>query len=164
MASPTAPEQVGRNYMRHNQSVLMALLESTRNDTDLPEDPRGQRLLLQAPTTATIRLGLIQMCAATHPDQIKAEALPPWLAFLPEHAVRGRWRGYSMDFWLSSEDLPRPENRITMAPDGKVSLLEIETNREAHKRLRAKMEQAMTKLGAMRRCSTTAPSLKRTSC
>ncbi len=44
---------------------------------------------------------------------------------------------HSMDFWLSSEDLPRPENRIRY--DGERVVLDVtENNMEAHHRLQEK--------------------------
>jgi choline dehydrogenase-like flavoprotein len=52
-----------------------------------------------------------------------------------------------MDFWLSSEDLPRPENRIFY--DGDRVVLEVtEGNMEGHHRLKKKLEQMMTRSGA----------------
>ncbi len=138
-------DQVGRNYMRHNQSVLMALLKE-------PVDTVFQKTLALSDyyfgaDDYEFPLGLIQMCAKTFPAQIKAEALPAWLAFAPSLPFDVMSR-YALDFWLSSEDIPLPENRIMLAADGKVSLHETETNMEAHRRLRKKLEAAMTKLGA----------------
>ena len=57
-------------------------------------------------------LGLIQMCAASHGEQIRGEALPAWLQWMPEMPF-DKMADYSMNFWLQSEDLPRPENRIS---------------------------------------------------
>jgi choline dehydrogenase-like flavoprotein len=54
---------------------------------------------------------------------------------------------HSMDFWLSSEDLPRPENRIYYEGE-KVVLDVTEGNMEAHHRLKRKLEQILTKVGA----------------
>jgi choline dehydrogenase-like flavoprotein len=52
-----------------------------------------------------------------------------------------------MDFWLSSEDIPLPENRIRY--DGSRVVLELtETNREAHRILRKKLEHIMRDTGA----------------
>jgi choline dehydrogenase-like flavoprotein len=138
-------DQVGRNYMRHNQSVLMALLKE-------PNDTIFQKTLAVADYYFSAEdypypLGLIQMCAKTHPDQIRSEALPAWTSFLPDLPFNLMSR-YSMDFWLSGEDLPRAENRIMLGADGRVSLHETDTNMEAHQRLRAKLEAAMTRLGA----------------
>ena len=54
---------------------------------------------------------------------------------------------HSMDFWLSSEDLPRPENRIRY--DGQRVVLEItENNMEAHHRLKKQLKKILTKAGA----------------
>ena len=84
-------------------------------------------------------LGLIQMMGKSHPDQIRAEALPDWLSWVPEMPFEIMAR-HSLDFWLMSEDLPRPENRIRLDRDGRVILELTENNMEAHHRLRAKLE------------------------
>jgi choline dehydrogenase-like flavoprotein len=53
----------------------------------------------------------------------------------------------SMDFWLSSEDLPRPENRIFY--DGERVVLDVtEGNMEAHHRLKKKLERMLSNAGA----------------
>jgi len=138
-------DQVGRNYMRHNQSVLMALLKEP-NDIVFQKTLAFSDWYFGAPDEE-FPLGLVQMCAKTHPDQIRAEALPAWTAFLP-HLPFDLMARYSMDFWLSGEDLPLAENRIAIAPDGRVTLSLTETNMAAHRRLRQKLEAAMTQLGA----------------
>jgi len=84
-------------------------------------------------------LGLIQMCAKTHPEQIRGEVLPQWLEWLPALPFDYLAR-HSMDFWLSSEDLPRPENRVSLRPDGSVLLDVKQNNMEAHHRLRDKLK------------------------
>jgi choline dehydrogenase-like flavoprotein len=91
-------------------------------------------------------LGLIQMCATSHADQIRGEALPAWLEWAPEMPFEMMAR-HSMDFWLSSEDLPLPQNRIFYDGD-KVMLDVTETGQEAHKRLKKKLEQSLSKAGA----------------
>jgi len=47
---------------------------------------------------------------------------------------------HAIDFWLSTEDLPRPDNRVTVDQDGKVTLSYTETNAEARKRLYGKVK------------------------
>ena len=86
-------------------------------------------------------LGLIQMCASSHAEQIKGEALPAWLEWLPDMPFE-RMASHSMDFWLSSEDLPRPENRVYY--DGDRVVLDVhEQGQEAHRRLKRKLEHYM---------------------
>jgi choline dehydrogenase-like flavoprotein len=137
-------DQVGRNYMRHNQSVLMALMRE-------PNDTVFQKTLAVADfyfgsDDWDLPLGLIQMCATSHGAQIRGEALPEWLEWLPRMPFEEMAR-HSMDFWLSSEDLPRPENRIRYQGD-RVILDTVENNMEAHQRLRKKLEQILGRAGA----------------
>ena len=131
--------QVGRNYMRHNQSVLMAF-------TPKPNDTVFQKTLgvsdfYFGSDDWDYPLGLIQMCAASDAEQIKGEALPMWLQWFPDTPF-SEMAHRSMDFWLSSEDLPRPENRIFY--DGDKVVLDVkENNMEAHHRLRQKLQQLL---------------------
>jgi choline dehydrogenase-like flavoprotein len=125
--------------MRHNQSVLMALMREP-NDTVFQKTLAVSDYYFGAPDY-DYPLGLIQMCATSHAAQIKAEALPGWLEFLPDMPFDVMAR-HSMDFWLSSEDLPRAENRI-FYQDGRVVLDLVETNKAAHQRLRDKLADAL---------------------
>jgi choline dehydrogenase-like flavoprotein len=50
---------------------------------------------------------------------------------------------HSLDFWLTSEDLPDPNNRVTIGRDGKIVLTYAPNNMEAHERLQGKLKQAM---------------------
>ncbi len=136
--------QLGRNYMRHNQSVLMALIRE-ENDTIFQKTLAVSDFYFRA-EDYEYPLGLIQMCATSHAAQIKAEVLPEWLEFLPDMPFEAMAR-HSMDFWLSSEDIPLPQNRIFY--DGERVMLDVtETNQQAHKKLRAKLEQALRSVGA----------------
>ena len=130
-------DQVGRNYMRHNQSVLMALSRDI-NDTVFQKTLAVSDFYFGADDWPHPH-GLIQMCAKSHPDDIRAETLPSWLEWLPDMPFEMMSR-HAMDFWLSSEDLPRAENRIRLGADGRVQLEVTENNMEAHRRLRAKLE------------------------
>jgi choline dehydrogenase-like flavoprotein len=136
--------QVGRNYMRHNQSVLMALMRE-RNDTVFQKTLAFSDWYFGG-DDYDYPLGLVQMCAATHAAQIRGEALPGWLEWLPNMPFEQMAR-HSMDFWLSSEDLPLAENRIFYR-DGRVVLEFTETNMAAHRHLRKKLEGVMHKAGA----------------
>jgi choline dehydrogenase-like flavoprotein len=50
---------------------------------------------------------------------------------------------HSLDFWLTSEDLPDPENRVTVDQDGSIVLAYKPNNEEGHKRLIKKVEHLM---------------------
>jgi choline dehydrogenase-like flavoprotein len=137
-------DQVGRNYMRHNQSILMALMRE-------PNDTVFQKTLAVSDYYFSsddweYPLGLIQMCATSHGAQIRGEALPTWLEWVPKMPFEEMAR-HSMDFWLSSEDLPHPDNRILY--DGERVILDLtENNLEAHHRLKKKLERILSAAGA----------------
>ena len=52
-----------------------------------------------------------------------------------------------MDFWLSTEDLPRPENRVTLAKDGSVTLSYTPNNQEPKQRLYDQLKSMLGHLG-----------------
>jgi choline dehydrogenase-like flavoprotein len=136
--------QVGRNYMRHNQSVLMALMKEP-NPTIFQKTLAVSDFYFGADDWE-FPLGLIQMCAKSHAAQIKAEALPGWLEFLPDMPFE-TMADHAIDFWLSSEDLPHPENRVFY--DGERVVLDVtEQGQEAHRRLKQKLEYHLGRAGA----------------
>jgi choline dehydrogenase-like flavoprotein len=50
---------------------------------------------------------------------------------------------HSLDFWLTSEDLPDPTNRVTLDRDGSIVLQYKPNNEEGHKRLIRKLGELM---------------------
>jgi choline dehydrogenase-like flavoprotein len=54
---------------------------------------------------------------------------------------------HAVDFWLSTEDLPRPENRVTLDRDGNVRLNYTQTNHESAKRLYHKLRDLLAHSG-----------------
>jgi len=137
-------DQVGCNYMRHNMSVLMALTKEP-NPTIFQKTLAVSDYYFGAPDW-DYPLGLIQMCGKTHAAQIRGEELPEWLEWLPKMPFE-KMAEHSMDFWLQSEDLPRPENRISY--DGDRVVLDIhEGNLEAAARLKQKLKNLLNAIGA----------------
>ena len=64
---------------------------------------------------------------------------PTWsLDDVAEHAV---------DFWLSTEDLPRPENRVTLDSDGNIDARLHATNDAARERLYEQLKSMLDDLG-----------------
>ena len=138
-------DQVGRNYVRHTMSVVMALLKEP-NDTVFQKTLAVSDYYFGAPDWE-YPLGLIQMCATSHGEQIRGEAPAPGIMrLLPEWPFE-KMAEHSMDFWLQSEDLPRPENRIYY--DGDRVVLDVQEGKEeAALRLRAKLEAMVLPMGA----------------
>ena len=86
---------------------------------------------------------------AAHDDdapasQLRGGGLPGLLQWFPEKPFD--WLAqHSLDFWLTSEDLPLPENRIYYSGD-RVMLDLTLTNMEGHRRLREKLRVLCGKL------------------
>ena len=83
-------------------------------------------------------MGHISFVGKLDGDTLKAGApaiAPHWTLEL-----MGR---HSLDFWLTSEDLPAPENRVTLDADGGIVLHLHENNMEAHHRLRAELRKML---------------------
>ena len=138
-------DQVGRNYMRHNMSVVMAVLKEP-NHTVFQKTLAFSDFYFGSDDWS-YPMGLVQMCATSHGEQIRGEApLQGLMPFLPELPFR-KMAEHSIDFWLQSEDLPRPENRVSYQ-DGRVVLDIHEGNMEAAHRLRAKLQELTVPLGA----------------
>lgn len=135
--------QVGRNYMRHNMSVLMAIMKEP-NETVFQKTMAFSDFYFGADDWA-YPMGLVQMCATSHADQIRGEALPGWLEWLPDMPFDVMAR-HSMDFWLQAEDLPHPDNRVYYK-DGMVHLDLVETNPEALRHLKRKLKAVLIEAG-----------------
>ena len=136
-------DQVGRNYMRHEMSVVMAVMLHV-NETVFQKTLALSDFYFGAPDW-DYPLGLIQMCATSHADQIKGEELPAALEWLPDMPFE-QIALHSMDFWLQAEDLPDPGNRV-FYKDGKVHLAVAPTNPEALVRLKGKLKDILSEIG-----------------
>jgi choline dehydrogenase-like flavoprotein len=139
--------QVGRNYMRHTNSTVLAI-STTPNPTQFQKTlglndfyfgpDRGGRGEWEFP------LGHIQMVGKSDGVQIEAEGLPGLLQWLPQKPFDWIAR-HSIDFWLTTEDLPHPDNRIFYR-DGKVHLDQTDSNQESHARLKQKLRDICAKV------------------
>ncbi|MFZ6872141.1 GMC oxidoreductase [Undibacterium sp. Di27W] len=146
-ASPQHPnglangsDVVGRHYMRHNNSALMAV-SLKRNETVFQKTLAINDFYAGAPDW-DYPLGHIQMLGKSHGDTIKGE-LPAWLPFKPHFALE-EIAEHSVDFWLTSEDLPDPGNRVTLDENGGIVLSLNPNNMEAHHRLKIKLKEMLT--------------------
>jgi choline dehydrogenase-like flavoprotein len=126
---------VGRNYMRHNNTTLLAI-SRTPNLTKF-QKTLGLNDFYFGSDDWDYPLGHIQMVGKSDGEQIRGEGLPGFLQWFPEKPFD--WMAeHSLDFWLTSEDLPLPENRI-FYDGGRVTLDLTPTNMEAHARLQQKL-------------------------
>src|SRR5207245_1857099 len=135
-------DQVGRHYMFHNSMAVLAISRE-------PNPTRYQKTLglndfYFGMNGFEYPMGNIQMVGKSQGPMYKGEKpieaglVPGWaLEKLAEHAV---------DFWLSTEDLPSPDNRVTLARDGRIQLNYIPNNQVPKQRLFDKLRSMLDRL------------------
>lgn len=131
---------VGRHYMFHNNSVMMAV--STKlNKTRFPKTMAINDYYYGAPDS-DYPLGHIQLLGKVKKDMLAGEApvYAPGVAleYLADHCV---------GWWLTSEDLPDPNNRVMIDAEGKIQLNYTPNNQEAHRRLHEKLKSILSHIG-----------------
>ena len=133
-------DQVGRNYMRHNNATVLAISRTpnlTQFQKTLGCNDFYHGSSLSPANDWEFPLGHIQMVGKSDGAQIELEGLPGALQWLPKQPFDWLAR-HSIDFWLTTEDLPRPDNRVYYK-GGDVHLDVGPTNEESTKRLREKL-------------------------
>jgi choline dehydrogenase-like flavoprotein len=131
---------VGRNYMCHNNSTLLAI-SKTPNPTVFQKTIALNDFYFRSDDW-DYPLGHISMIGKTEADILRggAPAFAPGIALdvLAKHSI---------DFWLTTEDLPNPENRVLVDRDGNISLHYAPNNLEAHRRLTGKLKGLIAEVG-----------------
>ncbi len=130
---------VGRHYMGHVNSVLMAISKCP-NPTVFQKTLSVNDYYLGSKEWE-FPMGHISFVGKLDGDTLRAGApaiAPHWtLELMAKH---------SLDFWLTSEDLPDANNRVTIDRDGKIVLSYKPNNEEGHKRLIEKLKSLMKQL------------------
>ncbi|MDE1920202.1 MAG: GMC family oxidoreductase [Candidatus Omnitrophica bacterium] len=132
-------DMVGRHYMCHNNSAFMALSKS-------PNPTVFQKTLALndfyfASRRWEFPMGHIQMLGKTDGWILKGSAPP----FVPKF-ILDNMAHHAIDFWLTSEDLPHPDNRVVIDKQGHISLCYTVNNREGHRRLTAELKSILNKV------------------
>ncbi len=127
---------VGRHLMLHNNSSLIAFSKKP-NPTKF-QKTLGINDFYFGDGEWPYPLGAMQMLGKSDAVLVGFD--------VPDAADPADLARHSIDFWLTTEDLPLPGNRVTLGPDGGIQLSYTPTNLEAHQRLR---ERFMSLLDAM---------------
>jgi len=133
-------DQVGRNYMCHINSAMIAL--SKEPNPTLFQKTLGLNDFYAGDGEFDFPLGHIQMLGKSDGQLLRAGAPkvvpPPVLDVMAKHAI---------DFWLTTEDLPSPDNRVLVDKQGRIHLHYTDRNTEPHRRLVAKLKGLLPQLG-----------------
>ena len=135
-------DQVGRNYMFHDSLAVLAL--SREENRTVFQKTLGLNDFYFGSDDFEFPLGNIQMVGKSSAEMFRGEK-PGQTRLAPEWTL-DRVARHAIDFWLSTEDLPRADNRVTLEADGNIRLSYTETNLEARKRLYEKLKSVLPKL------------------
>ena len=136
-------DQVGRNYMFHNCKAIVALAKEP-NDTVFQKTVGLNDFYLGAPDYEW-PAGNIQMIGKSNAEAMKGEE--PKLTKLAPHFSLAEVAQHALDFWLTTEDLPKPENRVTVDGDGNIHLAYHSTNDEEADRLYHELKKLLNHVG-----------------
>ncbi|MEU7004945.1 GMC family oxidoreductase [Nonomuraea sp. NPDC046570] len=117
-------DQVGRNYMFHNSKAIVPLGKE-RNDTVF-QKTLGLNDFYLPREGREWPLGNIQMLGKSNAMAMKGEE--PKLTKLALRWSLDEVARHAVDFWLTTEDVPRPDNRVTVGSDGSIHLAYRKTN------------------------------------
>ncbi len=135
-------DQVGRNYMFHDSTAVLAL--SREENETAYQKTLGLNDFYFGADDVEYPLGNVQMVGKSQAAMFRGER-PHETRLAPEWTLE-RMAKHAIDFWLSTEDLPRPDNRVTVDRDGNITLTYTETNAEAKKQLYGKVKSLLGKL------------------
>jgi choline dehydrogenase-like flavoprotein len=143
-------DQVGRNYMFHNSNAVVAigrepnptLFQKTLGLNDFyfagtPQGPDGD--------SRPWPLGNIQMVGKSNAAAMRGEK--PRLTALAPTFVLDRVASHAVDFWLTTEDVPKPDNRVTVDQDGHIHLAYQATNEAEADGLYQELRKIMNHIG-----------------
>jgi choline dehydrogenase-like flavoprotein len=123
---------VGRHYMGHVNSVLLAI--SIKPNPTVFQKTLGLNDFYFGDDEFKYPMGHISFVGKL--DAVALSAGAP--AIVPGMTL-DLMAKHSLDFWLTSEDLPDPDNRVTLDRDGNIVLAYKPNNTEGHDRLTKKL-------------------------
>jgi choline dehydrogenase-like flavoprotein len=133
-------DQIGRHLMLHNNTAVMAV-STTPNPTAFQKTLGLNDFYFKGPAE-DYPLGHIQLMGKSKWQMLAGEA-----PFFTPRAVLKYIAGHAVDWWVTTEDLPDPENRVTLDRQGNIVLHYTPNNVEPHRRLIDHLKDTLRRLG-----------------
>ena len=102
-------DQVGRNFMYHQADAILALSTLENNDAYMKTWGTNDFYLRDTDPSYPFPLGQVQPIGSFHHEMMKGDAPPLTPGFILEGMKR-----HAVPWWLTTEDLPDPNNRVTL--------------------------------------------------
>ncbi len=135
-------DQVGRNYMYHNSKAMVALAHEPNTTVFQKTITINDWYLGDA--DFDYPMGNIQMTGKTNGTIMKGYA--PLETFLMPGWSMDKIAEHALDFWISSEDLPAANNRVTVNQKGQITLNYTPNNQTAAQRLYGRLTELLDQL------------------
>jgi choline dehydrogenase-like flavoprotein len=129
-------DTVGRHYMGHVNSVLMAI-------SKCPNPTVFQKTLALNDFYFGSKEWNFPMGHISFVGKLDGVALSAGAPAIAPGFTLDLMAKHSLDFWLTSEDLPDPNNRVSLNDKGDITLSYTPNNEEGHQRLIAKLKALM---------------------
>jgi choline dehydrogenase-like flavoprotein len=136
-------DQVGRNYMFHNSQAVLAI--SKEPNPTVFQKTLGVNDFYFSGDAWEYPMGNIQMVGKSSPEMYRGEK-PLMTKLAPGFSLEDV-ADHAVDFWLSTEDLPQAENRVTVDRDGNLTLAYSASNDTARDRLFEQLRSLLGHLG-----------------
>ncbi|TWP37256.1 GMC family oxidoreductase [Leekyejoonella antrihumi] len=132
---------VGRHYMAHISTMMEAFYPFQINPTSFQKTVGIHDFYLPG-HGRSYPLGAIQSQGRAHAAIVKAvmPGVPMWAA--------DAWVRHGVDWLALTEDLPDPENRVSLTTDGRISLSYRHNNLQVHRELVREAVRMMRRLGS----------------
>ena len=102
-------DQVGRNFMYHQADALLALSTQRNEDSYTKTWGTNDFYFKDSDPAYPFPLGQVQPVGSFHFEMMKGDAPPLTPGFVLEEM-----KHHAVPWWLTTEDLPDPENRVTL--------------------------------------------------
>jgi choline dehydrogenase-like flavoprotein len=136
-------DQVGRNYVFHNSRAFLAV-STEKNDTRF-QKTLGLNDYYFGDDEFEYPMGNVQMVGKSSAPMYRGEK-PIETILAPTFALNDVAER-AIDFWLSVEDLPDPDNRVSLDGNGNVVLRYTPNNREPLEQLYHRVKKHLSHLG-----------------
>jgi choline dehydrogenase-like flavoprotein len=136
-------DQVGRNYMFHNSQAVLAV--SLEPNPTIFQKTIALNDFYFGMDGFEYPMGNIQMIGKSLGPMYRGEK-PIETALLPMGLLDNLAR-HAVDFWLTTEDLPDPENRVTVNQAGDLTLSYTPNNQVARQKLYDKLKSMLGQIG-----------------
>ena len=133
-------DQLGRNYMAHNNTAMMAVNPFKKNTVVFQKSLCINDYYL-ANDVKPYPLGNVQGLGKLQGGMLTANT-----RFIPERLMDW-FATRSVDWWIMSEDLPDPNNRVSVDKDGKIRVAYTPNNLKSHGELVKHWTRLMKSMG-----------------